>query len=235
MGGVIAQVRNRSRYLGAQLTAAGRGLHSPSPRTGTRSHADNSGGHATMLQRKPTVIVSLASANAGFAQCFTGISLTEGDLFSAANFVLPLMREALKAGVRVFKEQYREIIEGLERVGFKHDYGEDNTGFVLKFYNQRGGGYYFILGGSEAIADGRIALIQNENVDGFVADGLRLADGSVLPLDAVVSATGYQGPESEVVSLLGTAIVDRAGRVGGLVGLLPGYEASAATAKVSVR
>lgn len=174
----------------------------------------NSGGHATMLQRSPTVVVSLASANAGFAQYFTGISLLEGDLFSAANFIYPLMREALKVAVKSFKEQDRGMIEGLERVGFKYDYGEDDTGFVLKFFSQRGG-YYFNVGGAEAIAEGRIGLIQNENVDRFVAEGLRLKDGTVERFDAVVYATGYLGPESEVARLFGQEVAERVGRVGG--------------------
>ena len=47
----------------------------------------------------------------------------------------------------------------MERVGFKLDFGEDNTGWQFK-YLTRGGGYYFNVGCSDLIVKGDIALKQ---------------------------------------------------------------------------
>jgi cation diffusion facilitator CzcD-associated flavoprotein CzcO len=84
----------------------------------------------------------------------------------------------------------------------------------LKF-RTRGGGYYFNVGASELIADGRIRLIQASDIDRFVADGVMLKDGSALQADLVVLATGYKGIDHMVGALFGADVAERVGRVWG--------------------
>ena len=55
-------------------------------------------------------------------------------------------------------------------------------------YRRRGGGYYFNVGCSDLIVDGSIKLQHFENIDRFVADGVRLKDGSMLAADLIVTA-----------------------------------------------
>ena len=64
-----------------------------------------------------------------------------------------------------------QALEGLERVGFRLEYGEDGVGWPLK-YRTRGGGYYFNIGCSELIISGEIDLIQYHDIDRFVSDGV---------------------------------------------------------------
>ena len=64
----------------------------------------------------------------------------------------------------------KELLEGLARVGFKLDFGEDNTGWQFK-YLTRGGGYYFNVGCSDLIVKGDIALKQFSDIDTFIAGG----------------------------------------------------------------
>ena len=47
-----------------------------------------------------------------------------------------------------------ELLDGLERVGFKLDFGDGGTGWQFK-YLTRGGGYYFNVGCSDLVAQRR--------------------------------------------------------------------------------
>ena len=79
-------------------------------------------------------------------------------------------------------------------------------------YQNRGGGYYFDAGCSQMIVDGRIGLIQFDDIERFCAEGARLKDGSVQQADLIVLATGYLGQKEAVRRIVGDAITDRIGR-----------------------
>ena len=78
------------------------------------------------------------------------------------------------------KAMDKTLLDGLQRVGFKLDDGEDGTGWQFK-YLTRGGGYYFNVGCSDLIAESAIALRQFADIDTFVAEGARMRDGTMLP------------------------------------------------------
>src|SRR5438876_4055876 len=80
------------------------------------------------------------------------------------------------------------LLDGLERVGVKLDFGEDNTGWQYK-YLTRGGGYYFNVGCSALIVKGDIALRQFADIDTFVTDGAKMKGGETIAADLVVLAT----------------------------------------------
>jgi hypothetical protein len=48
-----------------------------------------------------------------------------------------------------------------------------------------------------------------------VAEGLRMKDGSIMPFDLVVLATGFQNMQESIRTLVGDAIADRVGPVWG--------------------
>ena len=107
-----------------------------------------------------------------------------------------------------------ELLEGLARVGFNLDFGDDGTGWQFK-YLTRGGGYYFNVGCSDLIANGGIGLVQFSDIEGFVTDGARIKSGETLPADLIVLATGYQRQEELVRKLFGEKVVDRIGPIWG--------------------
>jgi len=80
-------------------------------------------------------------------------------------------------------------------------------------YLRRGGGYYFNVGCSELIISGAVKLQQFSDIDRFVADGARLRNGTVLPAELLVLATGYKNQQDAVRLYLGDAIADRIGPV----------------------
>jgi hypothetical protein len=101
----------------------------------------------------------------------------------------------------------RKLIKALEQRGFKIWYGEDETGFQM-MYLRYGGGYYFNVGCSELIISGAIKLLQFSDIDKFVAEGARLKDGSVVPAELLVLATGYKNQQDTVRLFLGDDIAN---------------------------
>ena len=107
------------------------------------------------------------------------------------------------------------LLDGLAARGFRLDDGPpDNTGFQMK-YLRRGGAYYFNVGCSDLIVDGKIGLLQDSDIDRFVAEGVRMKDGRVIKADLLVAATGYKNQQDVVRLYLGDEVADRIGPVWG--------------------
>jgi hypothetical protein len=82
-------------------------------------------------------------------------------------------------------------------------------------YLRRGGGYYFNVGCSELIISGAVKLLQFSDIEKFVAGGARLKDGSIVPAELLVLATGYKNQQEAVRLYLGDAIANKIGPVWG--------------------
>ena len=108
----------------------------------------------------------------------------------------------------------KHLLDGLERKGFKLDFGEDETGWQFK-YLTRGGGYYFNVGCSDLIIAGEVGLRQFSDIAEFVVGGARMRSGETLAADLIVLATGYQGQEHLVRKLFGDEVAARVGAIWG--------------------
>jgi cation diffusion facilitator CzcD-associated flavoprotein CzcO len=173
----------------------------------------SSGAEVTLFQRSSTLVVSIEpSAQLVYAPYNEG-TLEDNDLI-ATSMPLKVARKSHALTAEKSKELDRELLEGLTRVGFKLDFGEDNTGWQFK-YLTRGGGYYFNVGCSDLIVRGEIALKQFADVEGFVADGARMKSGETIAADLVVLATGYKRQEELVRRLFGEAVMNRVGTIWG--------------------
>jgi len=121
---------------------------------------------------------------------------------------------AYKLAVKRMTELDKDMIEGLKGIGFKFDVGEDNTGHQMK-YRRRGGGYNLDAGSSELMIKGEIGLLQNDRIERYCPEGALLKDGTILPADVIVLATGYY-PQGELVRRsLGDEMADRIGPIWG--------------------
>lgn len=211
------EVLHSSRF---SLGAAWQGKSVVVMGTGTSAHdicqeLQASGAEVTMVQRSPTLVVNIDPS----AQLYDKIYLGAGpplDIRDLLNASVPL--EVTKAAHKLITREVRELdaalLSRLEAVGFRLEFGEDDTGWPLKF-RTRGGGYYFNVGCSDLIADRKIRLIQFSQIERFVEDGLRLTDGSSLKADLVVLATGYKGLDYVVSSLFGPEVAERVGPIWG--------------------
>jgi thioredoxin reductase len=173
----------------------------------------SSGADVTLVQRSPTLIVSIEpSAQLVYAPYNDG-TLEDNDLI-ATSMPLKLARKSHAMVTEKSKEFDKDLLAGLERVGFKLDFGEDNTGWQFK-YLTRGGGYYFNVGCSDLIVKGEIALKQFADIESFTAGGARMKSGETLPADLIVLATGYKRQEVLVRKLFGEHVAKRVGTIWG--------------------
>jgi len=174
----------------------------------------SAGANVTLVQRNPTLIVNIEpSAQLPYTLYDEGLPLEDCDLITAS-MPLALARTSHIMMTEQARRLDRDLLDGLERVGFKLDFGEDGTGWQFKFLT-RGGGYYFNVGCSDLVVEGRIKLVQFADIARFVAEGARMASGETLPAELVVLATGYKGQGHLVRKLFGDAVADRAGPIWG--------------------
>ena len=186
--------------------------------TGTSGHdiaqdLHSNGAHATLVQRSPTLVVDLEpSAQLPYTLYNEGIPLEDSDLITAAS-PLALMRESHRRMANHARELDQALIEGLTNAGFRID-TEDELGWQFK-YMQRGGGYYFNVGCSALVIEKKVGLVQNADIETFVAGGARMRNGTLVPADLVVLATGYKGMDALVRKLFGNDVSDRVGPIWG--------------------
>ena len=173
----------------------------------------SSGADVTLVQRSSTLVVSIEpSAQLVYAPYNEG-TLDDNDLI-ATSMPLLVARKSHAMVTEHSKRLDKELLDGLQRVGFKLDFGDGDTGWQFK-YLTRGGGYYFNVGCSDLVVSGEIALRQFSDIEDFVAEGARMKCGETLAVDLIVLATGYKRQEELVRKLFGDEVVDRIGPIWG--------------------
>jgi len=174
----------------------------------------SAGAKVTLVQRSSTMIVNVEpSAQLQYALYDEGPSLEDCDLI-VTSMPLCVIRKSHIALTQTARTMDKELLDGLERCGFKLDFGEDDTGWQFK-YLTRGGGYYFNVGCSDLIVKGEIGLAQFSDIASFVAEGALMRTGETLPADLIVLATGYKGQEHLVSKLFGQEVARRLGPIWG--------------------
>ena len=172
------------------------------------------GAKVTLVQRSSTLIVNVEpSAQLPYALYDEGPSLEDCDLITAS-VPLALAKKSHILLTEQAKKLDKEMLDGLARLGFKLDFGEDGTGWQFK-YLTRGGGYYFNVGCSDLIIKGEVRLAQFSDIAAFVAEGARMRSGETLDADLIVLATGYKGQEALVSKLFGDDVAARVGPIWG--------------------
>jgi putative flavoprotein involved in K+ transport len=174
-------------------------------------HAHGAG--VTLIQRGSGTVVSIDSAKLNYAMYHEGPPLEDCDLINVTT-AYPLVVRGYQLATARMVERDRALIEALKAKGFRYDIGEDGTGHQMK-YQRRGGGYYLDAGCSGLIIDGEIGLLRFDRIQRFCADGALLDDGSTLPADLIVLATGFHTQQELVRRLLGDAVAEKVGPVWG--------------------
>ncbi|MFD0516481.1 flavin-containing monooxygenase [Paractinoplanes durhamensis] len=174
----------------------------------------------TMVQRSSTHIVKSSSLmDIGLGDLYSeravaaGVTTDKADMIFASlpyrimhEFQIPLYQEMASRDADFYAR--------LEKAGFRHDWGADGSGLFMK-YLRRGSGYYIDVGAAELVADGRVKLAQGQ-VAHLTSSSVVLDDGTELPADLVVYATGYGSMNGWVADLVDQETADRVGKVWGL-------------------
>ncbi len=176
--------------------------------TGTSGHdiaqdLYSAGAHVTLVQRSPTLVIQCdPSAQLVYGLYSEGPPLEDCDLITVS-VPLPLLKKTHQLATAHAKALDKPLLDALEREGFRLTDGDEGTGWQF-MYLTRGGGYYFNVGCSDLIVEGKIALAQSSQLK------------TLLPgTDLVVLATGYKGPEALVAKLFGDGMARRVGPIWG--------------------
>ncbi|KAF7114924.1 hypothetical protein CNMCM5793_000694 [Aspergillus hiratsukae] len=143
----------------------------------------------TMIQRSPTYVLPqeyLANVWKRILNDDTPVETSDRTLSAGP---LAVTRLITMAALNTQAEAEPERFTALERAGFRTiRYGD-----LISLLNERFGGHYMDIGASAKIAEGLIKVKSDSRLVSYTEDGLMFEDGSHLPADVVVYATGFAG------------------------------------------
>lgn len=177
----------------------------------------NHGVDVTMYQRSSTYIMSPKN---GYDVLFKGLYYEAGphtDIADRLGASLPLFMGLglAQRGAKRILELDRDILESLRKRGFRTNNGINDTGVTMLYWS-KGGGYYFEVGASQLIADGKIKLKNDSPIKEFTETGFLFEDGSELPADVVVFATGLSDIRGNIRKICGDEVADKCPPIWGL-------------------
>ncbi|GAT02140.1 flavoprotein [Mycolicibacterium fortuitum subsp. acetamidolyticum] len=174
----------------------------------------------TMVQRSSTHVVKSESLmQLGLGDLYSeravaaGMTTEKADL-TFASLPYRIMADFQRPIYDAIRQRDKDFYARLEAAGFDLDFGDDDSGLFMK-YLRRGSGYYIDVGACELIADGSIKLAHGE-VERLTENSVILADGTELPADVVVYATGFGSMNGWAADLISQEVADRIGKVWGL-------------------
>jgi putative flavoprotein involved in K+ transport len=179
------------------------------------------GADVTMLQRSSTHIVrsdslmELALGGLYSEQALeNGITTDMADLIFASvpfrimhTFHIPVYEEIQKRDA--------DLYDRLRKAGFMLDFGDDGSGLFMK-YLRRGSGYYIDVGACDLVANGDIKLKSGVDIARITEHSVILSDGTELPADLIVYATGYGSMNGWVERLVSPEMAAKVGKCWGL-------------------
>jgi putative flavoprotein involved in K+ transport len=175
----------------------------------------------TMIQRSSTLVAkSETLAELGSKLLYSedavkaDISTEQADLITAS-MPFKLMHTGGMALVRAMKKRDADLYARLVQAGFLLDFGDDDSGLGMK-YMRRGSGYYIDVGASDLIADGKIKLKSGVTITQIKEYSVVLSDGTELPADLIVYATGYGSMNGWAAKLISQKVADTVGKCWGL-------------------
>ncbi len=178
------------------------------------------GADVTMVQRSSTHIIrSDTLMDIGLGALYSEQAVAAGVTTEKADMIFASIPYRLLAGFQVplyeqMRERDKEFYDRLEAAGFLHDWGEDGSGLFMK-YLRRGSGYYIDVGSADLVANGDVALVKGQ-VDHLTEKAVVLEDGTELPADLVVYATGYNSMNGWAADLISQEVADRVGKCWGM-------------------
>ena len=178
------------------------------------------GAKVTMVQRSPTTVVrSETLMELGFglysedAQA-RGIDVEKADMIAAAT-PLALFCEGQKQLYRTIRARDADFYTHLAASGFAVDFGEDDSGLMMKAL-RTASGYYIDVGASELIASSQIAIVSGSGVRELTDTGLKLDSGQEITTDVIIACTGYESMHETMAGIVSREAADATGPCWGL-------------------
>lgn len=175
----------------------------------------------TMVQRSSTHVVrSDTLMDIGLSALYSEQAVRSGMTTQKADMIFAsipyrIMHTFQKPLYDQMREKDADFYARLEKAGFLLDWGDDGSGLFMK-YLRRGSGYYIDVGASDLVADGKIKLKSGSEVAEITETSVVLEDGTELPADLIVYATGYGSMNGWAADLIGQEVADKVGKCWGL-------------------
>ena len=204
-----------------------KGKHCVVVGSGTSGHdicadlVEQGAAEVTMIQRAPTIVARSATLmDLAWGPLYSEEALARGITTQIADLtvasvpfkVLPELQRPVYSEMR---KRDADLYIGLEKAGFQYTFGEDGSG-IHSLYLRRGAGYYIETGASQMIIEGRIKLKSGVSLEALTEKSVTLSDGTELPADLVVLATGYGSMNQWAEQLISKEVADKVGKVWGL-------------------
>jgi putative flavoprotein involved in K+ transport len=179
------------------------------------------GADVTMVQRTSThVVKSDTLMDIGLGDLYSEKALKNGVDHHKADLIFASVPYKILHTFQIpayakMKERDADFYARLEKSGFLHDWGDDDSGLFMK-YLRRGSGYYIDVGASELVANGKIKLKTKVSVKEIKANSIGFNDGSELKADLIVYATGYGSMNGWAAKLISKDVADKVGKCWGL-------------------
>ena len=179
------------------------------------------GADVTMVQRSSTHIAPSDSLmELALGGLYSDSAVKAGVTTNMADLIFASIPYKIMAPMQVpvydeMKKRDADLYARLEKAGFMLDFGVDGSGLFMK-YLRRGSGYYIDVGASELVANGSIKLKSRVDVERISPHSVVLSDGTELPADLIVYATGYGSMNGWLADLISPEVADKVGKVWGL-------------------
>ncbi|KAK5690159.1 hypothetical protein LTR17_026016 [Elasticomyces elasticus] len=154
------------------------------------------GADVITIQRRGTYVIT---DKTGLFMLYIGMYEEGGLTTEDADIVgqslpIPIQFALNVEGTEKISAAERTTPDGLERAGFKLDFGSDKRGIYR----------------NQLIIDGKVKFKQSpDGISHFDEKHMVLADGTALEADIVVMATGYDNMHTTAKKVFGTAVSDR--------------------------
>jgi putative flavoprotein involved in K+ transport len=141
----------------------------------------------TMIQRSSTnVIRSDTLMELGLGDLYSERAVRSGITTAKADLIFASLPYGALAALQKpiydkIHQRDADFYKGLEKAGFKVDFGDDESGLFMK-YLRRGSGYYIDVGASQLIIDGKVKLVSGQ-VEEITPHGVKLDNGKEVPVD----------------------------------------------------
>ncbi|MGO4728279.1 MULTISPECIES: NAD(P)/FAD-dependent oxidoreductase [Inquilinus] len=178
------------------------------------------GADVTMIQRTPTIVVRLPWLMQTIGSLYSDAAVAQGMTPDRADLLFASTPFRLQAQLQVpltakLQQQEAAFYARLEKAGFLLTDGEDHSGIIPQLY-RRASGYYMDVGASELIANGSIKVRSGVNIETIRAHSVVLSDGSEIPADVIVYATGFSPAGGWAAQVLPPEMVEKVGKIYGL-------------------
>lgn len=225
---IVPHVKNQDVFKGTVIHGAD--YKSPVPFTNKRVVVVGAGNTAgdicldlsvcadtiTMVQRSKSTLVPVEVVRTILTRFWPddGSVPTEVADFKFSSAPLNLLRQLSrlnKAGGGGSGGRYAELYRGLREKGMIVDDGEDGEGIAFQVL-ERFGGFMLDVGCSRLVLSGRVNVKHGVEVACLKEDAVVFTDGSEVPADVVIFATGYKSAHENFMKIFGKETIDRTGK-----------------------